>query len=659
VLYRLLAVLLVVLQLDHAPVAKHIARAARRRQRAAARTRYLHFRTHGFAPTRAAKLAGLPVIGGGADEPDPVAVLFPDLEDVDTLSVEQLAELEERLVDTFRRVRDLDEEDEQTKDLTTEQVIKALERGAEQIEEVRAAKKTQEEAAEAVREQIEQISARVDGEAGEGDPPPEGGEGDSSAEGDGEGDGEGDAQPAPEGAVVAGGRTRARDFIPRRADRNRPNHTDDATGASMVLLTEVPGVGHQGDTLTSMEQLSAAFRHRFDRLRSARGAHGGERFPVVSLRWSPPQHTISERASEQEATSLIASALREQLRNPDGSAVRAPLLAHGGICIPQQVNYDLPAPLNTAERPVRDALPRVGVDRGGLTFITPPRLSDVPTLAVGDVTSTEDASATAADYTKTFARITCPTASEVLVDAIFWQLEFGVQESRTWPELVDYWTNLTVAAHAVQAETKLLNSLKAGSALLTTTRPSNGVADAATTPNILLGFTPNLIRQLLTLAAGIRSRERMGRDAPLRIMLPDWVPTAYAIDTAMRKPDEPELGSRARFEALLRQLGLQVSYYLDSPTTPAVKFAAQNAGALVAFPASFLAFVYADGVWVYMDGGELDLGVVRDAGLVNTNDYRVFYESFENVAKVGGPSYALTLDTCMNGATAAAVPIEC
>lgn len=632
----------------------------RRHRRARQRARYLELIGRGIAPAAAARSIGLPVFSGG-DGTD--AELFPDLEDIAALTDEQLAAVEAKLVELFNKVKDVDESDERIANLTTDEVIKALERGAAQIKAVRERRVELETAAEEARARIDAIAAEVEGAGAEGaeggdagdggdpppaDPPPD----------DDEGDGETSSAEAANEPVTAAGRTPARSLRPRRAARNAPDGDPADDRGSLVLLTDVPSVGSAGSEVTSMEQVAQAFRYRMDRLRSVRGGKGGERFPVVSLRLPRAEHHIGERAGASEANSILASAIRAQVRGRNGEDLGpAPLLAHGGICIPQQTNTNLPAPVYSQARPVRDMLPRVGVDRGGISFIRPPLLSDVPALAVGDVTSTEDVSATPADYTKTYARVTCPTASEVLVDAVFWQLEFGVQDSRTWPELVDYWVNLTVTAHAAHAEHRLLDALKAGSTLVTVTVPNNDVTDGATTPNIVLGFAANLIRQLRTLTAGIRSRNRMDALAPMRVSVPSWVPDLYAIDNAMRQPDNPDQGTRARFEAVMRSHGFEMSYYLDSPTTPAVKFGAQGAGALTTFPATFLAFTFVDGTWVYLDGGELDLGVVRDADLVNTNDYRVFYESFENIARVGNESYALTLSTCANGATSAAIPI--
>jgi hypothetical protein len=56
---------------------------------------------------------------------------------------------------------------------------------------------------------------------------------------------------------------------------------------------------------------------------------------------------------------------------------------------------------------------------------------------------------------------------------------------------------------------------------------------------------------------------------------------------------------------------------------------------------------------LFLDGGTLDLGIIRDSTLVGTNDYKMFIETFENVAKVGIESLAVTSTININGAAAA------
>ena len=56
---------------------------------------------------------------------------------------------------------------------------------------------------------------------------------------------------------------------------------------------------------------------------------------------------------------------------------------------------------------------------------------------------------------------------------------------------------------------------------------------------------------------------------------------------------------------------------------------------------------------MFLDGGVLELGIVRDSVLNAENQFEIFGESFENAANVGIESLWITTDVCPGGAVAA------
>jgi hypothetical protein len=82
-------------------------------------------------------------------------------------------------------------------------------------------------------------------------------------------------------------------------------------------------------------------------------------------------------------------------------------------------------------------------------------------------------------------------------------------------------------------------------------------------------------------------------------------------------------------------------------------FGAQGAAALLEFPDSFSWYLFAEGTFLFLDGGTLDLGIIRDSSLVGTNDYKMFVETFEGLAKVGIESLKITSSISINGVAAA------
>ena len=104
--------------------------------------------------------------------------------------------------------------------------------------------------------------------------------------------------------------------------------------------------------------------------------------------------------------------------------------------------------------------------------------------------------------------------------------------------------------------------------------------------------------------------------------------------------------------AMLRELGgIEPSFTLDGETGQGQIFGAQAAGALLTFPSTITHYLFPEGSFLFLDGGELELGIVRDSVLNSTNDYQIFGETFENVAFVGVESLRITSTLCPAGAT--------
>jgi hypothetical protein len=91
---------------------------------------------------------------------------------------------------------------------------------------------------------------------------------------------------------------------------------------------------------------------------------------------------------------------------------------------------------------------------------------------------------------------------------------------------------------------------------------------------------------------------------------------------------------------LLRAHGVNPVFHIDgqgSGVTGGVAqtFVAPATGAIKPFPTKMVWYLYAEGMLQFLDGGRLDLGVVRDSTLDATNDYETFVETFESVANRG------------------------
>jgi hypothetical protein len=214
--------------------------------------------------------------------------------------------------------------------------------------------------------------------------------------------------------------------------------------------------------------------------------------------------------------------------------------------------------------------------------------------------------------------------------------EYGNLNARAWPESVTFENELTMAQHARTAEQYLLGRIKAQSINVTT-------ADVYST-------THDLIYAITRAASGIRFRLRTGASVRLRALLPSWVPDMMVADIAATQFDR--FVNRARVTQILRDAGVEPTFYFDDVLTGTSQgFADETASALDDFPDDVQWALYVEGAFIHVDGGSLELGLVRDSTLNSTNDFQMFGETFENVALLGPAQSALwvTSTVCPSG----------
>jgi hypothetical protein len=296
------------------------------------------------------------------------------------------------------------------------------------------------------------------------------------------------------------------------------------------------------------------------------------------------------------------------------------LVASGGLCAPLEPIYTMPNFAST-ERPVRAALPSFFAERGGVNVPTATVIGDI-TSAISVIEEEDDAQGgTFAE--KSCQDLDCPDYTEVAVTVIAHCREYGNLNARAWPEKIAHENDLTMAAHARTAERYLLDRIKALSINVTT------AAD--------LGAFADLVDAILRAQAGIRYRLRMSQDAAFRVLMPAWVREELSSDWVQTQFDRIQPNSND----LLNRYRVNVAYYLDAPTTGDGAWAAEAAGGLDDFPASVQWAIFPEGEFIHLDGGTLDLGIVRDSTLNSTNDFQIFGENFENVARIGPAQGAL------------------
>lgn len=318
------------------------------------------------------------------------------------------------------------------------------------------------------------------------------------------------------------------------------------------------------------------------------------------------------------------------------------LVASGGFCAPTEADYSL-AQISGAQRPVRDSLASFMADRGGIRYNTPNDLADVLVDqsggAVGEWTNATDESP--GENVKSCQTVSCGTTQEVLTVARYTCLQFGNFGARAFPEWVTNWVANTAAAWARDAETAILDVFDTNSTPVTHTS--------------LIGATREILGAIAQLAAAERNRQRMPRDARLRVYLPGWVVELMQFDIAWQGSVPLQVIDESTIRAWLNTLNINVTFYEDTDTGGGQVWGAQGPTDIRNFPSTVVWFLTHEGAYVFLDGGTLDLGVVRDSTLNQTNDYRIFSESFENTAYRGLFSYKVTSTVCPTGEAAALV----
>jgi len=311
------------------------------------------------------------------------------------------------------------------------------------------------------------------------------------------------------------------------------------------------------------------------------------------------------------------------------------LTASGGICAPSTPFYGM-VNFGTEAEPVWDSLPVFQAARGGVNVPTSTYIADI-TTAISSISEANDALG-GTFATKSCQALDCPAYTETFVNIFAHCREYGNLNARTWPEKINHENALTMQALARTSEGFMLDRIKA---------LSINVTNGAET----LGALIYLVDAIVKARFGIIGRLRMPRNATFRALLPYWVPEMLALDTVQTQFDR--FRSEESLVAYLRQYNIEPTFYLDTPSTGTTQLpdSAQTAAAIDSLPDNVQWAIYPDGAFLGIDAGSLELGIVRDSTLNQTNDFQVFGERFRNLVRIAPAqaAYWVTSDLCASG----------
>jgi len=413
---------------------------------------------------------------------------------------------------------------------------------------------------------------------------------------------------------------------------------------AITASVDIPGVAH-GDGITSLRSLSEVVQRK---AKATPVTHDGAgNMQLVATIKNEFSHSLDDRSKPSDVEELFRFLTRQDGLTADS------LVAAGGWCAPSEIRYDF---FNIACSSGMIDLPTFGVTRGGIQFPTSPSLADAigstafaPFAVAFDNTSqpwlwteADDVAAATGSPTKPCIRVPCPDFSEERLECYGICLTAGNLANDAYPEATANMLRLLMAAHDHATNARLIALMVARStAAITIT--GGAATDAA---------APRIFNAAGLAATDYRERHGMCIEDVLEIVFPSWVREVLRADLAWKAGVEMYEVTNAQIDMYFTARNVRPQWVDDWQVRGASQFG--NATAMTAWPTTVDFLIYAAGTFVHGNGLSLDLGVVRDSVLNETNDHTAAWsEECHLIAKVGHESRRYTVPFNVNGSTSA------
>lgn len=577
--------------------------------------------------------------------------LFSAPSDLTLASDTDLTELETRAVAEFERVNDPDG----AVDPSTLQYAMQL---ADDLDRIRAELRVREvRAAEAaglqqarVAEQLSQLQARVNGAPAaqtQAEPAPAA-------------DYEAIAAAAARGVTAGmatlmmdrkGGSVRPEE-IARRATASlaetaahapKPNVTQQRL--AVTASVDIPGVARGGELTTFDAVVDVVGR----KAKSMPVTRSNPSYQTVASIRNEFTHSVDNRTTPAEVEELF-----RYLTKRDTGLDAEALVAAGGWCAPSEIRYNF---FNIAGSSGMIDLPTFGVTRGGVQFPISPSLADAidggafaPFSQAFDNTSNpwlwteaDDILAATGSPTKPCVRVPCPDFDEERLEAYGICLTAGNLANDAYPEATANMIRLLMRAHDHAMNARLIALMVARSTGATTIGAET--SDSA---------APRIFNAAALAATDYRARYGMALEDTLEIVIPAWVREVIRADMAWKAGIDLTEVSNAEIDAKFTVRNVRPQWVDDWQVRGASQFG--NSSAMTVWPATVDFLVYAAGTFLHGQGLSLDLGVVRDSVLNETNDHTAAWsEEAHLIARVGHESRRYTVAFRVNGSAGGAI----
>lgn len=451
-----------------------------------------------------------------------------------------------------------------------------------------------------------------------------------------------------------------------RPEREAPSNDTDGRVRATLTASSGPKAGQpiSSNSDEALQDMADCMDQAFRDVRAS-GSLASGRVLIAAGRYRVGSEMLSNTANPEANRAAM-----------DRSAKAQGLTASGGICTPVTIDYNIPTWQNAAQ-PLLDALPKIDAPRGGLQYMLPvPYSAAAYSGGVGIWSEPNDRNpggagtgalskpATPGPLVKPVLTISCSNSTEVHVQAITQAIQISNFRGRFSPENVAVSMGYLEEAFAAACEIERLRQMR---------NSANHVTVAAA-----FGASRDILNFLDKVRAYFRNRYRLSDNVPLRVVLNAYVREVIRID--LRKaafPYEGDSGGNSLFvtdaqiDGWLASVGLAPIWMLDDDVADGTHadqtFAAATAGT-AGSPSTFPIFpqrngaagtstairmlAFPEGSYQLLDGGELNLGVVRDSALNAVNEYQVFSEKFEAIAFRGFEAIDFVGDFIPDGSTA-------
>lgn len=411
---------------------------------------------------------------------------------------------------------------------------------------------------------------------------------------------------------------------------------------AITASVDIPGVEHGGKLATFDSVVDVVSR----KAKSMPVTRGNPNYQTVASIRNEFSHTVDDRTTPSQVEELFRFLTRR-----DGGAEA--LVAAGGWCAPSEIRYDF---FNIACSSGMIDLPTFGVTRGGVQFPVSPSLADAvdsvafapfaEELSVTSVpwlwTEADDIAAATGSPVKPCVRVPCPDFDEARLDVYGICLTAGNLANDAYPEATQNMIRLLMAAHDHAVNANLIAQM------LTLSTAAISITGGAVTDSA----APRIFNAAGLAAVDTRERFGMCIDDVLEVVIPQWVREVIRGDLAWKAGVEMLAVSDGEIDSYFLARNVRPQWVDDWQVRGSGQFG--HSTAMTAWPTTVDFLMYPAGTFLHGNGMSLDLGVVRDSVLNETNDHTAAWsEEAHLIARVGHESRRYRVGFNVNGSTSA------